>query len=132
MKLVDIFARLRMATPWQAVRSWFRRAPETRLRGTTDGNALARQKSEIAELLKREWNQAKNGALTPNDIARGSGRKAWWKCETCGHEWEARVFSRFDGCGCPECAKVKAAWTRRNKKDKFQLQLFEANGSFPL
>lgn len=102
------------------------------LKGTNAENCLSLQQTDIAKKLINEWNRDKNGELTPADIARGSGRKAWWKCEACGYEWEARVFSRYAGCGCPECAKVKAAWTRRNKKDKFQLQLFEANGSFPL
>lgn len=119
------------ASLFAALKRWFLRTSDTRLRGTTDENVLSRQKSDVAELLKREWNCEKNGEVTPNDIARGSGRKAWWRCEVCGHEWQARVFSRFDGCGCPECAKVKAAWTRRKKKDKFQLQLFEVNGTFP-
>ena len=29
----------------------------------------------------------KNGEVTPSDIAIGSQKKVWWKCEK-GHEWQ--------------------------------------------
>lgn len=116
MRFCDIVARMR---------SLLWRMRGNRLKGTNAENCLSLQTTEVAELLRREWHEEKNGEITPADIARGSGRKAWWKCSACGHEWQARVFSRYAGCGCPECAKVKAAWTRRLKKDKYQLQLFE-------
>lgn len=114
-----------LATVILRVRNLLWRVRGNRLKGTNAENCLSLQTTEVAELLRREWHEEKNGAITPADIARGSGRKAWWKCSKCGHEWQARVFSRYTGCGCPECAKVKAAWTRRKKKDKFQMQLFE-------
>lgn len=113
------------------VKGLFWRAGKGRLKGTNADNCLSLQVTDIAKKLQEEWNTQKNGEVTPADIAKGSGRKVWWKCSTCGHEWQARVFSRYAGCGCPECAKIQAAWTRRKKKDKFQLQLFEVNGTFP-
>ena len=36
-------------------------------------------------------------------LTKGSGRSVWWKCEN-GHEWEARVWTRVKGAGCPTCA----------------------------
>ena len=56
--------------------------------------------------LAVEWNYRKNGNLTPEVITAGSNKKVWWICEK-GHEWEAFVYSRKAGCGCPICAKEK-------------------------
>ena len=52
--------------------------------------------------LSKQWHLTKNGNLTPNDVTTGSGKKVWWQCEK-GHEWEAAVYSRNDGIGCPVC-----------------------------
>ena len=116
MALQSIFHKLR---------SLIWRVRGRHLKGTNAENCLSFQTTDVAKLLQEEWDPEKNGEITPADIARGSGRKAWWKCSVCGYEWQARVYSRYAGCGCPVCAKGKAAWTRRKKKDRFQLQLFK-------
>lgn len=54
------------------------------------------------ELLS-QWDYEKNGDLTPDNVAYGSHRKAWWRCER-GHSWEAVIKSRTYGGGCPVCA----------------------------
>ena len=36
-----------------------------------------------------------------------SNDKVWWKCEK-GHEWEAVIFARSMGSGCPYCAGIVA------------------------
>lgn len=54
-------------------------------------------------VLASQWHPTKNGALTPEDVAPGAGRKAWWRCEE-GHEWEAVINSRNRGRGCPYCS----------------------------
>lgn len=54
--------------------------------------------------LASEWNREKNGDLTPKDVTAGSNKNVWWKCPECHGEWQARVFSRRDGRGCPFCA----------------------------
>lgn len=36
----------------------------------------------------------------------GSNRKVWWGCEK-GHEWQAPVYSRTHGNGCPVCSNRK-------------------------
>ncbi len=56
--------------------------------------------------LAKEWHPTKNGQLTPNKIAYGSGKKAWWICEN-GHEWEAQINNRRKGVGCPVCSNKK-------------------------
>lgn len=57
----------------------------------------------VAPLLARQWHPTKNGNLRPTQILPGSARKVWWRCER-GHEWQAEVYSRTAGKGCPVCA----------------------------
>ena len=59
-----------------------------------------------------EWHPTKNTAITPQNISYGSAVKVWWKC-SCGHEWEATPNHRTQGRGCPECAKIQRATTKR-------------------
>lgn len=58
------------------------------------------------ELLK-EWDYQKNTDLNPRELLPGSGKKAWWKCSRCGHEWETIIANRTKGHGCPKCSKRK-------------------------
>ena len=51
-----------------------------------------------------QWHPTKNMGVTPSDVGAYTHRKAWWRCETCGHEWLAEIKSRANGCGCPVCA----------------------------
>lgn len=57
----------------------------------------------VAPLLARQWHPTKNGNLRPTQVLPGSARKVWWRCER-GHEWQAEVYSRTAGKGCPVCA----------------------------
>ena len=52
--------------------------------------------------LAAEWHPTKNGRLHPMQIAGKSNKKAWWLGK-CGHEWEAAIYSRAAGKGCPYC-----------------------------
>jgi len=56
--------------------------------------------------LAKQWHSIKNGTLTANDITAGSGKKVWWLCEE-EHEWEAAIYNRVNGTGCPYCYKMK-------------------------
>ena len=58
----------------------------------------------LNKVLSKEWNLIKNKELTPYDVGIGSHKKVWWKCSK-GHEWQAKVYSRTAGSGCPECYK---------------------------
>ena len=53
--------------------------------------------------LAKEWNYEKNDGLTPKDVTPNSGKKAWWKCSK-GHEWQAKIYHRNSGSGCPYCS----------------------------
>ena len=52
--------------------------------------------------LLSEWNGVKNAPLQPENFARGSQKKVWWKCEM-GHEWQAAISTRTRGSQCPYC-----------------------------
>ncbi|MGD1986643.1 MAG: zinc-ribbon domain-containing protein [Desulfobacterales bacterium] len=54
--------------------------------------------------LAKEWHPTRNGNLTPRNVTPGSGRKIWWIC-SIGHEWQAPVYSRNRGSGCPVCSR---------------------------
>ncbi|MBO5322834.1 MAG: zinc-ribbon domain-containing protein [Oscillospiraceae bacterium] len=53
--------------------------------------------------IAKQWHDAKNGVLTPEQVLPGSHKPVWWRCEH-GHEWKALVKSRVEGSGCPVCA----------------------------
>ncbi len=55
--------------------------------------------------LALEWHPTKNGDLTPQTVSKGQDIYAWWKCNKCGHEWEAKIKKRALGAGCDECSK---------------------------
>ena len=84
---------------------------------------IERDKSEIYKLMdvleKRDslydkypeladqWDNEKNGFLTPKMVTDHVGKKVWWKCEK-GHSWQATVASRVDmQIGCPYCSNRK-------------------------
>lgn len=56
--------------------------------------------------LSKEWDHNKNESVTPGDVSHGSVKKAWWRCEK-GHSWQAAIYSRTGGTGCPYCANIK-------------------------
>lgn len=60
---------------------------------------LANTYPEIA----KEWHPTKNEKITADMVTAGSAIKAWWKCQK-GHEWQAVVYSRTKGNGCPYCS----------------------------
>lgn len=62
-------------------------------------NDLATTMPELA----KQWDRKKNGLLTPETVTAGARRKVWWRC-AYGHSWQASIFSRTGGTGCPVCA----------------------------
>ena len=61
----------------------------------------------LGPLLMEEWNEEKNTNLDPTTISLHSNKYAWWKCNTCGNEWKAKINDRAQGRACPLCAKSK-------------------------
>lgn len=56
--------------------------------------------------LTKEWHPTKNEDLKPNQVFPFSNRKVWWLCPE-GHEWQAAIYSRSNGNGCPICARKR-------------------------
>lgn len=56
--------------------------------------------------IAKEWNYKKNNPLIPENVSPHSDIKVWWKCSTCGFEWETKVANRAKGNGCPNCKLI--------------------------
>ena len=71
--------------------------------------------------LEMEWDYKKNTPLKPEDVTTGSNKKVWWKCQICGHGWQAPVCARTGNrrSGCPECGRK----ARKNPNAKAVIQL---------
>jgi len=52
-----------------------------------------------------EWDCELNAPLLPDGFTGGSEYAAWWKCKKCGNRWQAKIYSRTEGHGCPVCAR---------------------------
>lgn len=56
--------------------------------------------------IAKEWHPTLNGDLKPTDVKPGSGKRVWWECSVCSHEWQATIANRtYNHSGCPECAR---------------------------
>ena len=64
---------------------------------------IGKSLGDLYPVLVGEWDAEKNGELTPYDVKPGSSKKVWWKCKICGHEWNAVIYTRSKGSGCPSC-----------------------------
>lgn len=54
--------------------------------------------------IAAEWDQEKNGDLSPQEVRPGSNKKVWWRCKK-GHSYQARIDQRtIKKTGCPYCA----------------------------
>ncbi|MFG3285285.1 zinc-ribbon domain-containing protein [Streptomyces sp. NPDC048111] len=73
--------------------------------GQARGTSLRLAAPQVAS----EWHPSRNGDTTPDSVAAGSSRKAWW-LGACGHEWQAVIHSRSRGCGCPYCGNRKVGY----------------------
>lgn len=65
-------------------------------------NDLATKYPDIAT----EWSN-KNLPLSPSMVNENSSRNVWWKCNTCGYEWQSVVKTRVNGSICPVCTNRK-------------------------
>ncbi len=56
--------------------------------------------------LLEEWDYSRN-PTPPEKYTPSSGKKVWWICRECGHNWEAKIDNRIKPRGCPCCAGKK-------------------------
>lgn len=91
--------------------------------------------------IASEWHPTKNGNLTPKDVTSKSGKKVWWKCSKCEHEWKTAVHNRtHGGCNCPKCninaskAEELISKILENNKIKYirQYKIPECKNIYPL
>lgn len=72
---------------------------------------IARERSLAARYphLLAEWHPNRNDDLDPHALGAGSECKIWWRCATCGHEWQAAANDRTRPRphGCPACARAR-------------------------
>lgn len=62
--------------------------------------------------LASQWHATNNGQWTAHDFSSGSDVIAWWQCEAGpDHVWQAAIFSRAAGKGCPFCANKRVSIT---------------------
>ncbi|MFA5056227.1 MAG: zinc-ribbon domain-containing protein [Dehalococcoidia bacterium] len=68
------------------------------------GQAVCKDNSlaTINPKLAKEWHPLKNGDLTPDMVTARANKKVWWICKK-GHEWQAVIYNRENGSGCPFC-----------------------------
>ncbi len=67
------------------------------------------QENQDLHYLLVEWDYEKND-ISPKDIYYNSGKRIWWKCskgKLSEHSWDAILFSRVRGSGCPFCANQR-------------------------
>ncbi|MFJ4174708.1 zinc-ribbon domain-containing protein [Microbacterium sp. NPDC089696] len=58
--------------------------------------------------MAADFSRTRNGDLTPQNVVAGTGKRLWWECQTCGHEWPSTGDSRANSKrGCKECARRK-------------------------
>lgn len=60
--------------------------------------------STLMPELMQEWDYEKNTEIDPTKVGRGSRLYAFWSCCKCGYKWEAQIYNRVNGKGCPCCA----------------------------
>ena len=53
--------------------------------------------------LMKEYDFEKNINININKLKCGSEKKIWWRCNN-GHEWQAMIYNRNKGNGCPYCS----------------------------
>ena len=68
------------------------------------GHTLADVKPELLAL----WHPTRNAGTSPADLTPNSHTRVWWKCRTCGNEWQATP-------GRPSCRPCSMAATGRRR-----------------
>ena len=67
---------------------------------------LERSLAVLYPLQAEEWHPRLNGDLKPGDVTPSSNRKVWWRCGSCGKEWQATIHNRArkNSRGCRSCS----------------------------
>lgn len=77
--------------------------------------------------LAQEWHPSKNGNLTSDMVTAGSDLRVWWRCRSCGHEWQTSVSHRVSGTGCSRCYRER---NRENHPLSKRIYQYSLDGTF--
>ena len=85
-----------------------RRPSRTGPPGRPDGKQVLAGFNDLATLdpaIAAQWDQERNGNLTPEMVTAGSAKRVWWRCDQ-GHVWKTKIYVRTgrQRSGCPVCA----------------------------
>lgn len=83
--------------------------PKCSLDAKQSGNLL----TDVNPSLAEQWDTAANGDLTPAHVTRGSTAFVWWTCPAGHPAYQARVYNRTRGNGCPKCAHLRSSTAQR-------------------
>jgi len=74
-----------------------------------------RDRSLLTEFpdIAQEWHPSKNEGVTPAMFKPRSDHKVWWKCKSCGNDYQSAIGHRTSGTGCPKCAVEKVTSVKR-------------------
>lgn len=73
------------------------------------GRVLISGKNDFAALhpkLMLDWSDKNDDDqdMCPDKMPEFLNRRVWWKCHTCGYEWQSQIADRSRGASCPCCA----------------------------
>lgn len=94
-------------------------APETEMDSTTVFRELSPNLQTENPDLASQWHPTKNGYFKPTHVTPKSGKRVWWLCPNCGHEWTQMVKTRNNGKTarkCPVCANNQPKMTTSVKE----------------
>ena len=64
--------------------------------------------NSFASCIKSKyWHQTKNEKLIPRVITKSYGKKCWFMCEICNHDFDATPSHINEGTWCPYCVNKK-------------------------
>jgi putative zinc ribbon protein len=93
---------------WATARQWHRATTSVRAcqwRGLPCVPMTRRTRFLVTEhpAIAAQWHPDLNADLELSRIGPGSHKAAFWLCDA-GHVWQAQMYSRVAGSGCPQCA----------------------------
>ncbi len=63
--------------------------------------------------VAKEWHPTKNKTLKVEDFMHASGKKVWWLCSECSHDWKCAIADRTGlESGCPACYEARMEYAR--------------------
>ncbi len=83
---------------------------------------LIQEAPKLADELDLQLNEN----INLQEIAVYSSKKYWWRCKKCGNTWLTSVKHRYQGRGCPQCARESRSISNQNKRElseQYNLQI---------